>query len=115
MTRLLLFACAAALFAGPSASAAATDRPVTETARIKASDLNLASQRDARTLLRRATARIEDLCAQTDSPLNRDRDRSERACAATAMAKFVTQLNAPIVTAEYAREQGRWLNVATTR
>jgi UrcA family protein len=115
MARLLLYACATALMAGAAVPAAAADRIVTQTGTIKTRDLNLTLQRDARTLLRRATARVDDLCAETDSSLNRDRRRSERACAAAAMARLVSQLNAPMVTAEYAREQGRLVNVATTR
>ena len=115
MTRLMLTACAAGLMVAAAASATAADRLIQQTGAVRISDLNLATEQGAKVLLRRAGAKFADLCAQTDSPLGRDRDRAERECATEAMANMVAKLNTPAVTAEYTSQYGRTVVLATTR
>jgi UrcA family protein len=104
MSRLIFTACIAAVISGGMVSQAfAGNRIVIETGVIRISDLNLATEQGARTLVRRVAAKAGDLCAQADSPLVRDVEKARRTCVAKAVAKSVAGLDAPMVTAEYTR------------
>jgi len=104
MSRIIFTACIAALISGASASQAhAGDRTIIETGAVRISDLNLASEQGARTLIRRVAAKASDLCAQTDSPLVRGAEQARRACVEKAIATSVARISSPTVTAEYTR------------
>ena len=114
--RLALAACIAALMSGAViAQARAEDRVVIETGVVKAGDLDLATARGARILLRRVTAEADDLCTPTASPLARGAHKAWRECVAKAVARTIAPLRAPLVTAEYARVFGRPPSVVTLR
>ncbi len=116
MTRLMLTACLAALISGGVVSqASAEDHTVIETGAVKTSDLNLASEQGARSLVRRVAARANDLCAQTDTPLARGAEKSRRACVAKAVATSVARINSPMVTAEYTGVYGAATAVVASR
>ena len=113
---LVLAACIAALMSGAVvAQARAEDRVVIETGVVKTSDLNLATARGARVLLRRVTAKAADLCTPTDSPLARGAYKSWRECLTKAVARSIAPIKAPLVTAEYARVFGKPPSVVSSR
>jgi UrcA family protein len=113
---LMLAACIAALISGAVvAQARAEDHVVIETGVVKTSDLNLATARGARVLLRRVTAKAADLCTQTASPLARGAHKSWRECFAKAVATSIAPIKAPLVTAEYARVFGKPASVVSSR
>jgi UrcA family protein len=113
---LVLAACIAALTsAAVVAQARAEDHVVIETGVVKTSDLNLATARGARVLLRRVTAKAADLCTQTASPLARGAHKSWRECLAKAVATSIAPIQAPLVTAEYARVFGKPASVLSSR
>jgi UrcA family protein len=116
MTRLMLTVGIAALMSGGVISrASAEDHTVIETGAVKTSDLNVATEQGARTLVRRVAARASDLCTQTDTPLARGAEKSRRACVAKAVAVSVARINAPWVTAEYTRAYGASSTVVAAR
>ena len=107
MTRLLLTACLATLISGGLASqVSAEDHIVIETGGVTTSDLNLATERGADTLVRRVTAKATDLCTQTATPLARGAERTRRQCVAEAVAHSLAQIDSPLIDAAYARRHG---------
>jgi UrcA family protein len=116
MTRLILTTGLAALILGGVVSrASAEDHTVIATAVVKTSDLNLAAEQGARTLLRRVAARANDLCTQTDTPLARGAEKSRRACVAKAVATSVAGIDSPAITAEFTRVYGAEPTVVAMR
>jgi UrcA family protein len=116
MTRLILTTGLAALLLGGVVSqASAEDHTVTATAVVKTSDLNLAADQGARTLLRRVAATANDLCTQTDTPLARGAEKSRRACVAKAVTTSVAGIDSPVITAEFTRVYGAAPTVVATR
>jgi len=113
---LTLAACIAALMSGAVvAQARAEDRVVIETGVVRTSDLDLATARGARILLRRVTAKADDLCTPTPSPLARGAHKAWRDCIAKAVARTIAPLKAPLVTAEYARAFGAPRSAVSSR
>ena len=114
--RLMLAACIAGLMStGLVAQARAQDRIVIETGVVRMGDLDLATAHGARVLVRRVTAKASDLCTQTPSPLVHGADKLWRACVAKAVARSIARVNAPLVTAEYARAFGAAPSVVSSR
>jgi UrcA family protein len=107
MNRLMFAACLATLISGGLTSQAfAEDHIVIETGGVTTSDLNLATERGADTLVRRVTAKATDLCTQTDTPLARGEERTRRQCVAEAVAHSLAQIDSPLIDAAYARRHG---------
>jgi UrcA family protein len=113
--RILTISLAALLLGGMASQAAAEDHTVIETGAVKTSDLNLANEQGAKTLLRRVTAKASDLCTQTDTPLARGAEQSRRECVAKAVATSVAGINSPVVTAEFTRVYGAAPRVVASR
>jgi UrcA family protein len=113
---LVLAACIAALMSGAVvAQARADDRVVIETGVVRTSDLNLSTAQGARVLVRRVTAKASDLCTQTPSPLVRGAHKAWRECLTKAVARSIALIDAPLVTAEYARVFGKPPSVVSSR
>jgi UrcA family protein len=103
MTKFRLTACVAVLIsAGLVSQAAAEEVGVVRTATVRTSDLNLASEQGAATLLRRISAQAFDLCAVTDTPLNPRAGHEQQACTARAVARSLAGVHSPAVAAAYA-------------
>lgn len=103
MTRYRMMACAGlAALAASSATAQAAPVTVVE-ARVPYGDLDLASTDGARVMLGRIHTALVRLCAQPVSPLLPRAAAEAYRCRTSLMARTVAQLNAPAVTAEYAR------------
>ena len=106
MSRLILTASLAALVAASAGFSAVAAGQLTQEASVKTSDLNLATDQGARILLRRVNIAANDLCALSGTPYFGTSFNDEVKCHEQAVARAVRRLNAPVVTAEYARRHG---------
>jgi UrcA family protein len=102
MSRTRIIVCAGVM-ALMATSAAAKDPVVVVQTRVPYGDLDLASNDGARTMLRRLNVALERLCAQPVTPLLPRAAAEAWRCRRDLTARSVAQLNAPAVTAEYAR------------
>ena len=116
MTRLILTAGLSLLLLGGGVSqASAEEHTVIATGVVKTSDLNVATQKGARVLLRRVAARAHDLCTQPDTPLARGAEKSRHACVVKAVATSVAGIDSPAIKAEFTRVYGAAPTVVATR
>jgi UrcA family protein len=107
VTRFIVAASLAALVAASGGSSAvAAGRLITQAAPVKTSDLNLATEQGARVFLRRIDTAANELCALSGAPYFRTSFSDEVKCREQAVARAVSRLDAPVVTAEYARRRG---------
>jgi UrcA family protein len=104
VARLIVTASLAALVAASAGSSAvAAGRLITQAAPVKTSDLNLATEHDARVFLRRVNVAASEMCAISGAPYFGTSFNDEVKCHEQAVARAVSRLDAPVVTAEYAR------------
>jgi len=103
MSRSITLAVAVSLAVLASAHTAAAQQPVRVTERVIYADLDLSTAKGAQVMLRRVKAAVARICSQTRSPVLVRSDAEVARCRSVTLQSAVASLDAPLVTAEYAR------------